>query len=875
MSNAWQNSIMNGFACLIAFLLTAPLGIAEDEPTPPSFEKDILPILAQKCHDCHGGDLKEARLDLRTLSSMLLGGESGPALVRGEPQTSLLVEKALSGEMPPGKEKLTAAETALIQQWVKAGLPANEQIRPLTDSLFTREEQSHWAFRPLASPPVPAIKDADQDRTSIDRFLLARLQAKQLSFARPADGQTLLRRVTFDLTGLPPTVEELVEFEQDSRADAYERAVKRLLNSPQFGVRWGRHWLDIAGYTDTVTFDEDFGAPRGFLEGKWRYRDYVVDAFNGDLPYDKFILEQLAGDELVEWRNAAAFSPEVVDKLIATGFLRTPEDLTVDDPRPFVIWSNVHETVEQIGASFLGLSLHCARCHSHKFEPIPQRDCYAMMALVTPALNPKNWKNARQRLLPDVAGPLQAEIQNHNDEIDRSVGEAQQQIAMIRRGWEVKLRDEKLKSIPEPIRLDLSTALDLPTDKQDAVQKYLVEKLGPLVKVEPTAIDTVLTETERERLKQLNGRIAELNAKKRSHGWIHAVYDVGPPPATHVFKRGEFETPGREVPPGFLRVLSGPETVKLLETTLPNTSGRRTALARWITGAESPASGLAARVMVNRIWQYLFGQGLAANSDNVGMSGSAPTHPELLDWLAADFRANGWKIKRVIRQIVLSAAYRQSSVAERSVAEGEQSPTEVDPHNALLWRMRLRRLDAESMRDAIAAQSGRLDLSLRGPPIPLDYDLKTGRVSENDLVGTSAYRRSVYLENRRVYNPTFLSTFDKPTVARGACRREQSATAPQALSLMNDPFMVTNSQRCADWIHSRVKSSPEEQIQEAYRLILGRVPDDDEKRWCGQLLVEQSALCVKAGDSAEVASRRGLASLCQTLWGTNDFLYLR
>ncbi len=870
MSSAWQKSIIIGFAYLTGFLLTASPGIAEDDPAPPSFEKDILPILAQRCHDCHGGDLKEARLDLRSLSSMLRGGESGPAVVRGEPQTSLLVERVLSREMPPGKEKLTAAESALIQHWVKAGLPAKEQIGPPTDSLFTEEEQSHWAFRPLASPPIPAINDADQDRTPIDRFLLARLRAKHLSFDRPADRQTLLRRVTFDLTGLPSTVEELVEFEQESRADVYERAVERLLNSPQFGVRWGRHWLDIAGYTDTVTFDEDFGPVRGFADGKWRYRDYVVDAFNRDLPYDQFILEQLAGDEVVKWRNAAEYSPEVVKNLVATGFLRTPEDLTVDDPRPFVIWSTVHETVEHIGASFLGLSLHCARCHSHKFEPIPQRDYYAMMALVTPALNPKAWKNGRERLLPDAP-----ETQKHNSEIDRSVGEAQQQIATIRRGWEVKLRDEKLKAIPEPIRLDLRTALDLPADKQDPVQKYLVDKLGPLVKVEPAAIDVALTETERESLKQLNARIAELNAKKRSHGWIHAVYDVGPPPATHVFKRGEFETPVREVPPGFLRVLSGPHTEKLLETTLPNTSGRRTALARWITGAESPASGLAARVMVNRIWQHLFGQGLAANSENVGMSGSAPTHPELLDWLAADFRANGWKIKRVVRQIVLSAAYRQSSVANQIMAEGEPSPTEVDPLNTLLWRMRLRRLDAEAMRDAVASQCGRLDLSLGGPPIALDYDLKSGRVSDKDLAATAAYRRSVYLENRRVYNPTFLSTFDRPIVTRGVCRREQSATAPQALSLMNDPFMVANSERCADGIRSRVQSSPDEQIQEAYRLILGRVPDGDERRWCGQLLVEQSALYEKAGHSADEAARRGLASLCQTLWGTNDFLYLR
>jgi hypothetical protein len=866
-----NSTIIIFFVCVGVWVFTALAVVAGDGAPPPSFEKDILPLLEQKCHDCHGGDVKEGRLDLRTLSAILRGGESGPALVRGAPQTSLLVEKVLAGEMPPGKEKLTAAELAMIQQWVKAGLPAEEQAGPQPESLFTEEEQSHWAFRPLVSPPIPAIQDARQDWTPIDRFLLARLQEKELSFAPPADRQTLLRRVAFDLTGLPPMVEELADFENDSRADAYEHAVERLMDSPQFGVRWGRHWLDIVGYTDTVTFDEDFGPVRGFAEGKWRYRDYVIDSFNQDLPYDQFIHEQLAGDEIVEWRNAAEYSPEVINKLVATGFLRTPEDLTVDDPRPFVIWSTVHETVEHIGASFLGLSLHCARCHSHKFEPIPQRDYYSLMALFTPALNPQAWKNGRERLLPDVAAP----IQKHNSEIDRAVAEAQQQIAMIRRGWEVKLRDEKLKVVPEPIRLDVRAALDLPADKRDAVQKYLADKLGPLVKVEPPAIDAALTEAERDSVNQLNARITELNGKKRSHGWIHAVYDVGPPPATHVFRRGEFEAPGREVPPGFLRVLSGPDTEKLLETTRPDTSGRRTALARWITHAESPASGLAARVMVNRIWQHLFGQGLAATSENVGMSGSAPTHPELLEWLAADFRANGWRIKRVIRQIVLSAAYRQSSVADQAVVHQEQPPTEIDPANAMLWHVRLRRLDAESIRDAIAAQCARLDLSLNGPPIQLDYDLKSGRVSDKDLADNAAYRRGVYLENRRVYNPTFLSTFDRPIVARGTCRREQSATAPQALSMINEPFVVINAQRCADRIRSKVHSSPEEQIQEAYRLILGRAPDGDEKRWCGQLLAEQAVLYEQAGHSADEAARRGLASLCQTLWGTNDFLYLR
>jgi hypothetical protein len=280
--------------------------------------------------------------------------------------------------------------------------------------------------------------------------------------------------------------------------------------------------------------------------------------------------------------------------------------------------------------------------------------------------------------------------------------------------------------------------------------------------------------------------------------------------------------------------------------------------------------------MVNRTWQHLFGQGLAANSENVGMSGSAPSHPELLDWLSADFRDNGWKIKRLIRQLVLSAAYRQSSaVVDRKSAGAAAAAAAADPENLLLWRMRMRRLDAESLRDAIVAQCGRLDESLDGPPIQLVYDLATGRVSEKELEGAANYRRSVYLENRRIYNSTFLSTFDKPIVTRGVCRREQSATAPQALSLMNEPFLVANAERCADAIRSRGHTSRAEQIQAAYRLILGRGPDDEEVQWCGQHLADQSALFEKAGRSSDEASRRALASLCQTLWGTNDFLYLR
>ncbi len=847
-------------------------------PAVPQFETDVLPILTARCVHCHDSKSREGRLQLETVSSLLAGGSNGPAVVAGSPEQSLLVERVQLGEMPPGKnERLSTEEVAVLRRWIKAGLPARETIRPVAGSLFTEVERQHWAFQPLSLPSVPAVRGADQALTPIDRFLLARLEGNGLSFSQPADRTTWLRRVTFDMTGLPPTSEELAQFEQDQRPKAYEQTVDRLLGSPQFGVRWGRHWLDIVGYTDTVSFDEDFGAPIGFLDGKWRYRDYVIDAFNADKPYDQFVLEQLAGDELVDWRNATEYSPEIIEKLVATGFLRTAEDISVEDPRPFVIWSTVHETLEQTATSLLGVTLQCARCHSHKFEPIPQRDYYSLMALFTPALNPQNWKNARNRLLPDVAAPVLAEIQKHNGEIDRQVGEVQQQIDAVRRGYEQKLREEKLQTIPEPIRADLKAALDLPADKQDVVQKYLVGKLGPLMKIEPAAIDAALNATDRELLQQRSQQIAALNGKKRTHGWIHSVYDVGPPPAAQIFKRGEFETPGRQVPPGFLRVLSDPRTEALLAAAQPpGTSGRRTALARWITAADSPASGLASRVMVNRIWQQLFGRGLAVTSENLGLSGSPPTHPELLDWLASDFRANGWKFKRVIRQIVLSAAYRQSSAVRQVVGPGGPSPAMVDPENTLLWRMPLRRLDAESLRDAIAFFSGKLDNRLSGLPIPLVYDLKTRGVSEEELTAVKpVYRRSVYLVNRRLYNPTLLSQFDKPTVTGGVCRRDQSSTALQSLSLMNDRFLIANAERFAGLVRDQAGKSSTEQIEVAYRLALSRPPDNDEREWSAELLVKQAELFRQAGHSGEEAARRALANFCQTLWGTNDFLYLR
>ena len=845
-------------------------------PPLPSFENDILPLLVSQCHGCHGGDLQEGRLDLRTLAGILRGGENGPAAVPGRPAHSLILERVLAGEMPPDKKAgLLPEQVQLLQRWIARGLRAESANPALAAPLFTDVEREHWAFRPLRPILLPSIRSMDKVTQPIDQFLLARLELEGLTLAPRVDHRTLLRRVTFDLTGLPPTTEELGEFEAKSDQGSYEKAVDRLLNSPQFGVRWGRYWLDVAGYTDTVTFDEDFGAPVGFIEDKWRYRDYVVNALNTDKPYDQFLLEQLAGDELVDWRNAASYTPEITEKLVATGFLRTVEDITVEDPRPFVIWSVVHETVEHVGSSVLGLTLQCARCHGHKFEPIPQRDYYSLMALFTPALNPANWKNARQRLLPDVSAPVLAENQKHNGDIDRQVAQLQQEIDAVRQKTEEKLRQEKLLNVPESDRVNLQAALAVAADKQDAVQKALVEKLGPLVKVEPAEIEVALTEEEKSRLKQNADEIARANGQRRSHGWIHAVYDTGPPPATALFKRGQFDMPGRETPPGFLRVLGESSDPSTFAPEGAASSGRRLALARWLTATDSPASSLVARVMVNRVWQQLFGQGLVATSENLGLSGAEPTHPELLDWLAEDFRVHGWSVKRLIRQLVLSNAYCQQSAIFSHNSEGTSNPRKVDPENLLLWRMNLRRLDAEALRDAVVANSGRLDPQLGGPPVSLVYDLASGAISEPAVSEQNmTARRSLYLLQRRHYNPTFLAALDKPTVTRGVCQRDYSATVQQSLTLLNDRFLIEHAERCARRLEADAGLDFSGTIDAAYRLVLSRSPDDGERTWCGEFLSEQMTLHQQAGQSAEESRLKSVAALCQILWGSNEFLYL-
>jgi hypothetical protein len=713
------------------------------------------------------------------------------------------------------------------------------------------------------------------------------LEAKGLTYSAEADRVTLVRRVYLDLWGLPPGPEEVDAFLSDGGPDPLERLVDRLLASPHFGERWGRHWLDVVGYADTVGFDGD--ANNVILsEGKWRYRDYVIDAFNKDKPFDRFVTEQLAGDELVDWRTAKAFTPEMRDLLVATGFLRTARDQTHEPESniPLCYYGVLHDTVAIVGNSLLGLTLGCAQCHDHKFDPISQREYYQLMACFTPAYNPKDWRpvfpwkpGVSDRGLPDVSPAQRAEADARNRDADRRVDELNRRLAELRRPSEGRLWDTRLAKLPEAIRADTRAAIEMPAAKRSTVQAYLAGKFEASLRVRPEEVTAGLSAGERSAVTQLQGQIKAVNATRQTYGKIQALYDVGAPPPTFLLKRGNFETPGEEVQPGFLSAIADPGRKHAVVGGQPGgpSSGRRLALARWLTEPDSRASALLARVLVNRLWQHLFGMGLVPSPENFGQSGEPPTHPELLEWLGSEFARTGWRVKPTLRLLMTSAAYRQSSRSRPAVASATSpDPETVDPANVLLWRMPLRRLDAEAIRDSVLRVSGQLDPTAGGPPVRSRANADGMVVVDDKSLPSpgAGNRRSVYLLFRRAYNLSFLSVFDQPVVSINCPRRDASAVALQSLTMLNDAFVAEQARHLALRVTRASDGSAEGAIRTAYRLTLARSPEPAERAICTRLLERQAAAFRAAGKAEREAKDLALEDLCHTLLNASEFLYV-
>ena len=703
--------------------------------------QQIEPLMLLRCGTCHGLRTQEGGLDLRTKASMLAGGKSGPAIVLGHPEQSLLLKRVHAGEMPPkerlirtGVRPITDAEVDLLTRWIARGAPETRPVTavdPLSDPLVSSEDREFWAFRPPRRPPLPEV-DPSRIANPIDAFLLHRLQKAGLGFAPPAERAELLRRVYLDLTGLPPEPEAVRRFLDDDRPLAYERVVDRLLASPRYGERWSRFWLDAAGYADS----EGKRSADPLRPHAYRYRDYVIRAFNADKPYRRFLLEQLAGDELVDTRRPAALDAAAADKLIATGFLRMAPDGTGSD-----IVNSVSERLEVIadeidifGSTVLGLTLKCARCHSHKYDPIPQRDYYRLAAVFKGAYDEHDWlkpsfvksqtKDLKPgRVLPHSSAAEQRRYEQRLASVEGEIAEQRRQLEVLADSLRARHRDQQLAALPAELRSDLKRMLTTPAEQRDAVLDYLAGKFEKRLRL--TDKQLASSGEYKKQKSAADKAIKQLEASKPAPPMIRALWDRGEPSPTYIYRRGDHRQPGRLVAPGVPSVLSSRTEDFVVSRPYPQASstGRRLALARWLVKPDHP---LTSRVMVNRLWRHHFGRGIVATIDNFGRLGERPTHPELLDWLAVEFVERDWSVKAMHRLIVTSRAYRQSSRMSGS--------EDVDPENKLVSRMPLRRMDAEQVRDAMLAVAGRLHERPFGRPDPVNVR-KDGLVTGEPVRG--------------------------------------------------------------------------------------------------------------------------------------------
>ena len=806
-----------------AFHGAATLVAAQVDGQPLAFESQVRPVLQAHCVKCHGEKSVKGGLDLRRGETLLQGGDSGPAVVPGNKDESLLIQKIESGEMPPPKEgRLEKKQQELIRRWVTEGARLTDVTSPgprrsgeETAHRVSDDDRRFWAFQPPARPEAPRVTGADLVRTPIDAFLLARLEARKLTFSQEATREVLLRRLCFDLLGLPPTPEQRDDFLTDRRNDAYERLVDRLLASPAYGERWGRHWLDLAGYADS---DGSLAADRVRPQA-WRYRDYVIKAFNDDMPFDQFLTEQLAGDELSDWRGADSLSTAMIRQLAATGFLRTASDPTYPGyTEPNEIHQVLSDTMQIVGSTFLGITLQCARCHAHKFDPIPQRDYYAFQSIFLPALDPARWQPSEVRGIPLATDKELTRLRAENEIIDKRIKSIQADLKALTERQRRQRIDALVSGQPKAIQTLARAALEQPVEKRSAEQKALVQRLGPMA---DTALDEAGLAAQnpeyKKQAERLNAAItAETGRKKPDPVLVRGLSDLpGKTPEGRLMVRGDHTRPGATVTPAVPEVLAAPGFQLQLASSV-RSSGRRLALARWLTAPDHP---LTARVQVNRIWAHHFGRGLVATTANLGHSGAKPSHPELLDWLATEFIRSGWSTKSIHRLMVTSTAYRQSSQADtRTLA--------ADPDNILLGRWRPRRMEGEVLRDSILAVSGDLNGKRFGPPVPVTAKDDGAVETPDDAEGK---RRSIYMIVRRSQHITMLELFDTPSMEINCPERFVSTVPLQALAMLHDPFVERHAVSLAARIRDHARDDQHARMVYAYRLLFAREPTSSEE----------------------------------------------
>jgi hypothetical protein len=871
------------------------------------FEKQVRPVLVNRCYQCHSVAKKtKGGLALDSRDSTLKGGDSGPALVAGDPEQSKLIEavryKNHDLQMPP-KGELSAEEIKTLEDWIKMGAPdprAGEVAAVKGARVINIEEgRKFWSFTLIARVEPPVVPDrAAVIKTPIDAFIQAKLKEKGLSSAPPADKRTLIRRATFDLIGLPPTPKEVEAFLADKSPEAFERVIERLLASPQYGERWGRHWLDVARYADSNGMDENIA-----FGNAWRYRDYVVRAFNNDKPFDQFLIEQMAGDLL----------PYNEEAITATGFLSLGARVLAEPDLRKLQMDIIDEQIDTTGKAFLGMTFGCARCHDHKFDPIKTDDYYAMAAifrstrslsdekmgaikfwnehsLATPeqVAEKKKYDEAVKARHAGVAAftakarnDLKAELQSHATDYLAAAamlpaGEASADVERLAKTWQLRpqyllacrqyldripdlpffaawreFAEEDGSGVREHYEPLFAEAL---TIKKGAAYDALADPKGFLAVPELAA--DALDAATLAKIAAMNEEIMDFENKGPELPAIMSVADDKIVKTLPIHLRGSYLTLGKPVERGFPEVLR----TSFATPIFPAKQSGRLELARWMASSENP---LTARVLVNRVWRWHFGQGIVSSTDNFGLLGSRPSHPELLDWLATAFIENGWSIKDLHRLIMKSAVYQESSTANYSMADGAD-PRAVDPENRLLWRANIQRLEAEEIRDAMLSVSGWLDLQMGGKTIPLrNREFVFNHTSKDHTTYESA-RRALYLPivRNNLYN--MLEQFDYPDPTMPTGSRNSTVIAPQALIMMNSPVVMECGARLAARLS--LLANDEQRVQEIYAALYNRAPSEREK---------DRVLAAIRDFSRSGKPESAWSLMCQTLLAANEFIYLR
>ena len=796
------------------------------------FEKAIRPILVDRCYSCHSEQAKRLRggLYLDNEKGWLQGGDLGPAITPGHPEDSLLIKAVRhddeSLKMPP-KGKLTDVEVASLTRWVAMGAPGPRVNgdRPVAKGgpIDVERGREFWSFRPPSDPPVPEVGDSGWPRNGIDRFILAELRAKGLGPATAADRRTLIRRATFDLTGIPPTLAEIAAFLEDDAPQAFARVVDRLLASPQYGERWGRHWLDVARYADSNGLDENVAHGNA-----WRYRDYVVAAFNGDKPYDRFVVEQLAGD-LLPPPDSSTVKHE---PLIATGLLSLGPKVLAEPDEKKMEMDIVDEQVDTVGRVFMGLTLGCARCHDHKFDPIPTTDYYGMAGIFKSTRTMETFKKVARWNENSLAS---------EEDLARKVPHDREVAA-------------KKKAIQALI---------------DGANERLVAGGGEGFKL-PQKPEMLYPQETKADLKRLRDELATFE-KSAPEMPVAMGVSEGTVADAYVHIRGSHLTLGKLAPRQVPRVLD--------DSTRPSFGDARSGrleLARWLVEADHPLTG---RVMVNRIWRWHFGQGLVSTPDNFGALGNRPTNQPLLDWLTHRFTEGRWSIKAMHRIIMLSNTYQMSSL------DGDPRGAQVDPENRLFRRMNVRRLEAEAIRDALLAVAGTLDRTMGGSLLAVKNRAYFFDHTSRDTTAYDSRRRSVYLPVVRNHLYDMFELFDSPDASVTNGDRATTTVAPQALFMMNSDLVLQAARDAATGLIAVPDLDDAGRISRLYETAFGRPPSPVElKRAVAYLDRFGDAAGARAGTvpGGADADSRGEAcrldawqALCQVILASSEFITIR